>query len=238
MRGAGSVLRPCAMIPWRLLARAEVPGAEAGGELRLFERGGELVIRAGAHVLMSSRASASEEALGTLAAARLEGRRAPRVLVAGLGMGFTLAAALRGLAPRAEVDVAELVPAVVEWNRGVLGPLAGHPLRDPRVSVREADVAAVLREAPSAWDSVLLDVDNGPQAIARRRNAGLYGARGLAEAHEALRPGGFLATWSASAEPHYPKRLRAAGFRVEEARVPSRRSGRGARRVVWIATRG
>ena len=224
------------MIPWRQIACAKLPGAE-GGELRLLERDGELVIRAGAHVLMGSRASASEEALGTLAAARLEGREAPRVLLGGLGMGFTLAAALRRLGPRAEVVVAELVPAVVEWNRGVLAPLAGHPLRDARVRVREGDVAERLRGACSAWDAIVLDVDNGPHGLARPSNDWLYGAKGLEAAHGALRPGGVLATWSSGPEPGYPKRLRAAGFRVEELRVPSARSGRGARRVVWIATR-
>ena len=237
MRGAGSVLRHSAMIPWRQLASVKVPGDEAG-ELRLFEREGEFVIRVGAHELMSSRASASEQALGALTAARLAACQAPRVLIGGLGMGYTLAAALRELGPRAELLVAELVPAVVEWNRGVLAPLAGNPLRDPRVRVREGDVGERLREARSAWDAIVLDVDNGPRALTRPGNDWLYRARGLATAHEALRPGGVLATWASGAEPGYPKRLRAAGFRVEESRVPSGRRGRGARRVVWIATRG
>lgn len=224
------------MIAWKRLASASIPGSS--GELLLLERDGEFVIRADGRELMASRAHASEAALGALAVAPLRGREGPRVLVGGLGMGYTLAAALRELGPRAELLVAELVPAVVEWNRGVLAPLAGNPLRDPRVRVREGDVAEPLREARSAWDAIILDVDNGPRALTRPGNDWLYGARGLAAAHEALRPGGVLATWASGAEPGYPKRLRAAGFRVEESRVPSGRRGRGARRVVWIATRG
>jgi spermidine synthase len=219
------------VLPWRLVASAPIPGDTA--KLRLLERGGELVIRSGARELMSSRVHASEEALGELAAAKLAGREAPRILIGGLGMGYTLAAALGRLGARASLLVVELVPAVVEWNRGLLGPLAGHPLRDPRVEVRIGDVAAVLREAPAAYDAVILDVDNGPEATTRRANDWLYGPAGLRAVQAALRVGGVMALWSASADRRFEKRLRAAGFRVEEERPPGRGRGRG-RRVVWL----
>jgi spermidine synthase len=223
------------VIPWSRLARAQIPGT--GGELLLLERNGEFVIRAEGRELMTSRAHASEEALGALGAEALGARPAPRVLVGGLGMGYTLAAALRALGPGAQVVVAELVPAVVEWNRGPLSALAGHPLRDARVRVREADVAEELRAGRGAWDAVLLDVDNGPEALTRPGNDWLYRPGGLAAARDALRPGGVLATWSAGAAPRYARRLRAAGFRVEERRLPAGPTGRGGRRVVWLATR-
>ena len=223
------------MIPWNRLARAPIPGS--GGELLLLERNGEFVIRADGRELMTSRAHASEEKLGALAAAALRGLEAPRVLVGGLGMGYTLAAALHELGPGAELVVAELVPEVVDWNRGPLGHLAGHPLRDPRVRVRDADVAAELRATRGRYDAIVLDVDNGPEALTRRGNDWLYGRSGLGAAFAALRPGGVLAVWSASAAAPFAKRLRAAGFRVEESRSPAASGGRGGRRVVWIATR-
>jgi spermidine synthase len=224
------------VIPWSRLGSAPIPGS--GGELLLLERNGEFVIRAEGRELMTSRAHASEEALGALGAGAVGERSSPRLLVGGLGMGYTLAAALRALGPGAEVVVAELVPAVVAWNRGPLSHLAGHPLRDARVRVREADVAEELRAGRGAYDAILLDVDNGPEALTRPGNDWLYLRSGLAAARDALRPGGVLATWSAGAAPRYPKRLRAAGFRVEERRVPASPAGRGGRRVVWLATRG
>jgi len=223
------------VIPWNRLSRASIPGG--GGELLLLERNGEFVIRAGGRELMTSRAHASEEELGALAAAALGARQAPRVLVGGLGMGYTLAAALRTLGPGAELVVAELVPEVVAWNRGPLGHLAGHPLRDPRVRVRELDVAAEIREARGAYDAIVLDVDNGPEALTRRGNDWLYGRSGLGAAFAALRPGGLLAVWSASAAAPFARRHRAAGFRVEESHLPAASGGRGGRRVVWLALR-
>jgi spermidine synthase len=224
------------MIPWRQLASAPIPGG--GGELQLLQRDEEFAIRAGRRELMRSRAHASEEALAERAAAKLRERDAPRVLVGGLGMGYTLAAALRALGPRAAVLVAELVPAVVAWNRGPLAHLAGNPLGDARVRVREDDVAVVLGEAREAWDAILLDVDNGPEGLTRRTNDWLYGPAGLSAAHEALRPGGVLGIWSASADRGFAKRLRSAGLRAEEHRPPAAPGGRGGRRVVWLAVRG
>jgi spermidine synthase len=218
--------------PWSLVATAPLPG---GGELRLLERAGDFSLRAGRRELMSSRVHASEEALGELAAARLA-RPDARVLLGGLGMGYTLAALLRRLGPQASVLVAELVPAVIEWNRGALAHLAGRPLGDARVSVRSADVAEVIREARAAFDAVLLDVDNGPEGP-RRGRGWIYGAEGLRAACAALREGGVLAVWSAGPDRAFARRLRDAGLRVEEHRVRARSGGRGASHVVWIAAR-
>lgn len=222
------------MIPWRRIASSPAPGGE---ELSLWQRGRELAIRAGRHVLMSSRTHGSEEALAERACAALSGRARARVLVGGLGMGFTLAAALRRLGPRAEVTLAEVSPAVVAWGRGPLGPLAGHPLRDPRVRVEIADVAEVLRPARARFDAVMLDVDNGPEALARPGNARLYAAEGLARVHAALRGGGVLAVWSAGPDVRFTRRLRAAGFEVEVATVPARARG-GARARSAARARG
>ncbi len=224
------------MKPWTLIDRAKLPGD--GGELCLCERAGELSIRVGHRGLMSSRMHGSEEALAELACARRRERAEPSVLIGGLGMGYTLAAALRRLGPRSSVLVAELVPAVTAWNRGPLAHLAGHPLRDERVCVRDGDVATLLRAERGAYDAILLDVDNGPEALTRRDNAWLYGSAGLECAHAALRPCGVLAVWSAFPDPAFVRRLRRAGFEVAEHRVYARSVRRGARHRVWIAARG
>jgi spermidine synthase len=183
---------------------------------------------------MSSRLHGSEEALAVLGCRRARTRSRARVLVGGLGMGFTLRAALDTLAPDAVVVVAELVPAVIDWNRGVLGPLAGHPLDDPRVRLQVGDVAALMRSSPSAFDAVLLDVDNGLVAMTSPANAGLYEDRGVAAARAALRPGGVLACWSAGDDPVFERRLRAAGLTVERQTVRSR-PPKGARHTILLA---
>ncbi len=224
------------MIPWKLLDSAAVPGG--GAELRLYQRGEELAIRiAGRGELMSSRAHGSEEALAVLACSRLATRAPVRVLIGGLGMGFTLAAALRHLGSEAEVVVAELVPAVVQWNRGPLAHLAGHPLADPRVAVRVADVAQILRSEARAYDAVLLDVDNGPQGLTRRTNDWLYSLAGLSAAFAALRPGGVLAVWSAGPDRDFSERLRRVGFEAEEVQVRSHAQRKGARHTLWLTVR-
>ena len=184
------------MIPWILLDSAQVPGD--GGELRLYQRGDEFSIRIVGHgELMNSRVHGSEDALAEHTYARLVGDSNPRLLIGGLGMGFTLAAALQHVGDQAQVVVAELVSAVVAWNRGPLGEQAGHPLQDPRVSVREGDVAHCLKAESQAYDAILLDVDNGPEGLTRRENDWLYGMDGLNAAYAALRPQGVLAVWSA-----------------------------------------
>lgn len=221
------------MIPWQELERASVPG---GGELTLLRRGDEFSIRAGTQELMNSRMHGSEEALAARGCAGLERVPRARVLVGGLGMGFTLRACLDRLGLDARVDVAELVPAVVRWNRGPLAPLAAHPLDDPRVQLHEGDVGELIRAAREAWGAILLDVDNGPAALAAGSNARLYGPSGLADAARALAPGGVYALWSPVDDRRFTERLRRAGFTVRTERVPARPGG-GARHTLWLARR-
>ena len=228
------------MIPWVHLATAAVP--DGGGELRLKRRGAEFSIMSGTIELMNSRLSGSEEALATLVAQRLAGRKAPSVLIGGLGMGFTLRAALAAFGADARITVAELVPEVVDWARGPMADLSAGCLDDPRVTVAIADVAALIRPetgrgpAPQ-WDAILLDVDNGPEGLTRRVNDRLYDHAGLAAARTALTPGGVLAVWSQGPDRAFSKRLRDAGFAVEEVIVRAHRGKKGARHVIWLAAR-
>ena len=183
---------------------------------------------------MSSRMHGSEEALAALACRRVRTLQAPCVLVGGLGMGFTLRATLDLLPPAATAVVVELLPAVVEWNRGPLGPLAEHPLKDRRVRVDVGDVAATLRSCPGQFDAVLLDVDNGPAAFTSSDNARLYDDRGLAAARAALKIGGVLAVWSAWDDRKFEQRLRYCGFRVEVERVRARLKKGGPRHTIFL----
>lgn len=222
------------MIPWQSLGSAPVP--DGGGTLSLHRRGDEFSIRIGHYELMNSRTHGSEDRLAEAACAAIAAVARPQVLIGGLGMGFTLAAALRALGAGAALTVAELVPAVVEWNRGPLGACAGDPLRDPRVGVHLGDVGECLRARTAVYDAVLLDVDNGPEGLTRAGNDRLYTAAGLRVAHGALRPGGVLAVWSAAPDRAFAARLRQAGFAVEELRVRAH-GNRGARHVIWLARR-
>ena len=219
------------MKSWELLGRTRTPD---GDEMTLTRRGGEYVILAGGKSLMSSRMHGSEEALATFTCRRVRTLERPCVLVGGLGMGFTLRATLDLLPPGATVVVAELVPAVVEWNRGPLGPLAGYPLKDNRVAVDERDVAATLRASPGRFDAVLLDVDNGPAAFTATHNAGLYDDRGLAAARAALKVGGVLAVWSTREDRRFEQRLRYGGFTVTVERVRGRLKKGGPRHTIFI----
>ncbi|MFK8252589.1 spermine/spermidine synthase domain-containing protein [Ancylobacter terrae] len=223
------------MIPWVLLDTAKVPGGP--GELRLKQRGSEFSIMSGTTELMNSRLSGSEQALANLACARLAGRPAPHLLIGGLGMGFTLRAALEALPATARVTVAELVPAVIDWARGPMAPVFAGCLDDPRVALHAGDVGGLIRAGRAAFDAILLDVDNGPDGLTRPANDGLYDGAGLAAAHAALRPGGILAVWSSAPDRAFTARLRKAGFRTEE--VPVRANGKrgGARHVIWLAVR-
>jgi spermidine synthase len=223
------------MIPWLQIDIARVPGAEV--ELRLMRRGTEFSMMLGPNELMNSRLSGSEEALATLACRRLEGVKGPHLLIGGLGMGFTLRAALAVLGPKARITVAELVPAVIAWARGPMAGIFGDSLNDPRVDIREADVADVIGARASAFDAILLDVDNGPEGLIRKANDALYDPRGLKAVRRALRPGGVLAVWSSGPHPAFTRRLRDAGFDVNEVnlRATTRRSG--ARHVIWFATK-
>ena len=224
------------MIPWQLLDSAPIPGNDK--RLRLYQRGGEFSIRIDGREVMNSTVHGSEEALAELALGRIVGRSRPRVLIGGLGLGFTTAAALRRLGAGGRVVVAELVPAVVQWNRGPLGQPAGYPLQDPRVTVREGDVAPLLETGRRAYDAVLLDVDNGPEDLTRRSNHWLYTRAGLEAASKALRPGGVLAVWSAGPDPAFSQRLRRVGFEVDEVRVGSRSPRGRSRHTIWLAGRG
>ncbi|MFT6772754.1 MAG: spermidine synthase [Paracoccaceae bacterium] len=223
------------MLPWEPLATAVAPG---GGALRLLRRGVEYSIRLDAGELMNSRLSGSEEALATLAMAKIAGRAKARVLVGGLGMGFTLRALQDCADGDAALTVAELVPELVDWARGPMAPLFGDSLADPRLSIRVGDVGAIIREAPGAWDAILLDVDNGPEAMTRPANDSLYGETGLAEAKRALSPGGVLTVWSAVGDPAFTKRLRQLGFDTEAVQVRAGRTGKGARHTIWVARKG
>jgi spermidine synthase len=225
-----------------LIDTAPIPG---GGELRLFRDGEHYVIKlADGGDLMSTRQHGSEEALAQLACARIARRPGARVLVGGLGLGYTLAAALRHLQADAEVTVAELVPGVVTWNRELLGGFAGNPLGDVRTRVHVGDVAGLIRGAREQWDAILLDVDNGPDGLSQAVNSRLYSVTGLRAAHAALRAGGgsdtsppgVLAVWSAHPDPRFTQRLRDSSFTVGE--VPVRALGkRGMRHHIWLATR-
>ncbi|GGR02410.1 hypothetical protein [Deinococcus ruber] len=227
------------MLPWTLLGRAPIPGTQ--DRLLLWQRGDEFSIRISGYVseLMNSRLHGSEEALATQACTLLGNPQAARVLVGGLGMGFTLAAALRAVGEAGSAVVAELVPEVVEWNRGALGAAAGRPLDDPRVSVLISDVAEVIRAARADYDAVLLDVDNGPEGMTQQENNWLYTPAGLAAARRALRPGGVLAVWSAEQDTGFTARLTAAGYAVQvrtvHARTDKSGRGRGARHTIWLA---
>ena len=220
------------MIPWEVLGEATAPD---GTKLSLTRRGHEYVILANGKSLMSNRMHGSEEALATFGLKSLPDPREPRVLVGGLGMGYTLRAALNHLPATARVDVAELLPAVIDWNRGPLGPLAEQPLADRRVRVLQGDVAKTLRDNPGVFDAVLLDVDNGPAAFTTDFNGSLYANAGVANARAALKPGGTLAVWSAWDDRKFEQRLRYAGFTVSVEHVRARLKQGGPYHTIFVA---
>ncbi|MCW3846432.1 spermidine synthase [Sphingomonas sp. LB-2] len=222
------------MVPRELIDTAIVPGGEE--ELRLFRRGGDYMIVLDRNELMNSRMSGSEEQLATMTFARLK-VDAPRVLIGGYGMGFTLRAALAVAGPHAELVVGELVPEIIGWARGPMAALAAGCLDDRRVHVEIGDVAAMIAGARGSFDAILLDVDNGPDGLTRLANDRLYTARGLEAARAALRPGGVLAVWSAGPDPRFARRLKEADFAVEEVAVRARANGKGPRHVIWFGVR-
>jgi spermidine synthase len=223
------------MIPWQLLDSAQVPGEN--GDIRLYQRGGEFSIRVDGSELMNSRVHGSEDAMAELACARIASLPCAQVLIGGLGMGYTLAAALNRLSAESRVVVAELVPAVVAWNRGPLADLAGHPLDDERVTVREVDIAQILKAEQRAFDAILLDVDNGPRGLTRKSNDRLYTRTGLDRAFTALRPAGVFALWSASPNRVIARLLSKTGFEVDEKRIRARGPRGGGYHTIWIAGR-
>jgi spermidine synthase len=223
------------MIPFVQIDSARVPGADV--ELRLMQRGAEFSMMLGANELMNSRLSGSEEALATLACRRIEAIKAPHLLIGGLGMGFTLRAALAVLGPEARITVAELVPAVIAWAEGPMADMFGDSLKDRRASILSADVVTVIGSHASAFDAILLDVDNGPEGLIRKANDALYDLKGLKAIRRALRPKGVLAVWSSGPNASFSKRLREAGFDVNEVAVRATTKRSGARHVIWFATR-
>ncbi|WP_370195891.1 MULTISPECIES: spermidine synthase [Alphaproteobacteria] len=222
------------MIPWERLDTAEVPG---GGQLKLSRRGTEYSIMVGTIELMNSRLSGSEEALATLTQERIADRDEAHVLIGGLGMGFTLRAALAVAGPKVRLTVSELVPAIVTWARGPMAELFDGCLDDPRVSISQGDIGELIAAKKEAFDAILLDVDNGPEGLTRRENDRLYDTKGLARTYAALRPGGVLAVWSSGPDSSFTTRLQRTGFAVEEVKVRARQKKRGARHVIWLATR-
>jgi spermidine synthase len=186
---------------------------------------------------MNSRLSGSEEALAKISCERIRTRERPRILIGGLGMGFTLRAALAVLGADARVVVAELVPAVVSWARDSMAEVFGKSLTDPRVNIREADVIQIIRSGVSTFDAIMLDVDNGPEGLTRKANDALYDFQGLSAIRARLRPGGVLGVWSSGPDRHFSHRLRQTSFDVEEMRVRANGLRGGARHVIWIATR-
>lgn len=223
------------MIPWSHLDTAQVPG---GGELRLLRRGTEFSIKLDKNELMNSRMSATEQALATIGCEKIKGREKPKILIGGLGMGFTLRATLVVLGKQAEIVVAELVPAVVAWARGPMAKLFGDSLTDPRVRIQETDVGDLIRAARSDYDAILLDVDNGPEGMTRKANDRLYDGNGLAAAYKALRVGGVLAVWSSKPDEKFTARLRKAGFAVVENPVRAKGPQGRAQHFIWTATPG
>jgi spermidine synthase len=222
------------MIPYTLIDTA----VEDGATLRLYQRGDEFSIRVDkAGELMNSRAHHSEDVLAEVACRLIDKRKTPHLLVGGLGMGFTLAAVLAHTVPDARVTVAELIPAVVRWNRDFIGQLAGSPLSDPRVNVLELDVAQVMQEGRNSFDAIMLDVDNGPSSFTHEDNDALYSVRGLKRAYEALKISGVLTVWSACTDAAFTQRMIRTGFNVSEQRVGSHASKRGNRHNIWIGVK-
>ena len=222
------------MTPRELIGVAEVPGGEP---LRLVRHGRDFIIMLERNELMSSRMSGSEEALAEMTLDRLSDPANARLLIGGYGMGFTLRAALKRLGPKGWACVVELVPGIIEWARGPMESLADGCLDDPRTQLVMGDVGAEIARSRGSWEAILLDVDNGPDGLTRDANNGLYTMRGLERARAALAPGGVLAVWSAGPDPAFTRRMRDAGFAVEEVQVRARQNGKGPRHVIWFGTK-
>lgn len=223
------------MIPWEEIDRVKVPGQD--NELILRRRGREFSIRTAGTELMNSRIHGSEEALASLAMDRVRQKTGLRILVGGLGMGYTLAETLKLSQPDTRILVAELIPAVISWNRDHLGHLAGTPLSDTRVTIRVSDVAAVIKKEKATWDMILLDVDNGPAGLTQKSNKALYTGAGLKNSFAALTPGGVLGVWSAGDDPAFTRSLTRYGFRAKAIPVRATASGKGSRHTIWIAVK-
>jgi spermidine synthase len=223
------------VIPWVHLDSAKIPGGRS--ELRLLRRGAEFSIKLDNNELMNSRLSATEQGLATIALDKIRSKTAPKILIGGLGMGFTLRAALIVLGPKAKIMVAELVPAVVAWARGPMAPVFGDSLSDQRLRIHEGDVGELIQAGKAAYDAILLDVDNGPEGMTRVANDALYDLKGLRAAYAALRHGGVLAVWSSAPDKKFTARLCKAGFDVKEIPLRAKGPQGGAQHLIWTATR-
>jgi len=223
------------VIPWEEIDRAEVPDGEE--EVVLRKRGTEFSIRTANTELMNSRLHGSEDALAELTCSRISRKTRRRILIGGLGMGYTLAAALKHSGGDSLITVAELIPAVIRWNREHLGHLAGNPLDDGRVFVQQEDAAETINRKKSTWDAILLDVDNGPDGLTRKINDRLYGMSGLKNAFLTLRTGGVLSIWSSGADEQFTCRLKQCRFQTEIVTVRTRKPGKGAKHTIWLATK-
>jgi spermidine synthase len=219
------------MIPWTTLGEALTPD---GTRITLRQRGHEFLLLADGRSLMPSTITGSEQALATVGCRHLAAASGARVLIGGLGLGFTARAALDLLSANASLVIAELVPEVVTWNEQFVGHLAGHPLKDPRTSVAVGDALAIIRAETEGLDAILLDVDNGPAEFAAKGNTALYGPAGLASLRARLRPGGVLAVWSAWEDHRFARRLTSAGFAVTLERVRGH-GRRGPRHLIYRA---
>lgn len=223
-----------AVTPYQLLDTV----TEHGACLKLFKRGTEFSIVVDKEgELMNSRVHNSEDVLAEIACAHVKKRKSPTLLVGGLGMGYTLRAALNHAQPEAKVVVAELMPAVVRWNREYLGCLANFPLHDTRVEVMEMDVGKVMQKHRGGFDAIMLDVDNGPDGFTREDNDDLYGYYGLTLAYDALKRGGIMTVWSAGTDKAFTQRLIKVGFDVREQTEYAQSGRKGSRHHIWIATR-
>lgn len=228
--------RPPGMLPRTVLDSVSTP---EGRRLDLIRHGRDFLLELDREVLMSSRLRGSEEELARAVVGRLDDLSSPRILIGGMGMGFTVRAALDALAdrPGATVEVAEVFSAVVEWNRGPLAELAGDPVGDPRVRVLVEDVVATIGRGRNRYDGILLDVDNGPDAFTLESNARMYTAVGLSRLYSALAPGGVVGIWSAYEDRRFDAALATARFEVEVLRVRARPGGGSIRHFLYLGRR-
>jgi spermidine synthase len=220
------------MIPWEEIDRANIPGQK--GELTLRRRGSEFSIRTHGTELMNSRLHGSEEALAELACNSIK-KPGMKILIGGLGMGYTLAAAIKSSPPDARIVVSELIPDIVKWNKDHLGHLTGIPLDNSQVTIRIEDVAKTIANEKSAWDVILLDVDNGPEGLTQKTNDHLYSKPGLEKSFSALRSKGVLGIWSQSKNDSFTRRLVKVGFQAKAEIVRARRSGKNSKHTIWLA---
>jgi spermidine synthase len=223
------------VIPWKQLDRSKIPGHD--DEVTLLQRGEEFSIRTAGTELMNSRVHGSEDELAELACQRMKQKPDQRILIGGLGMGYTLAAALLQSDPDTRITVCELIPAVIQWNKKYLGHLAQMPLEDSRVFIEAKDVAETIRDKKAVWDAILLDVDNGPEGLTRKANDRLYNTSGLKQSFAALCPGGILAVWSSGPNEAFSRRLKQCGFQTQIVNVRARKSGKGSKHIIWLAAK-